>query len=521
MNNRIWVLCAIALAMCVNVQGQGFLKKIGDAVDKASKKMEKVIPKSSDTSKSSDANRKREPSEKKSSNLEEEDFSYDNDINSDVPKSNLFKATSDYELEGERMKQFSQFKTTANTKVIKVEQLNGLLEFGNFSDQRAFVRFDNVLICIDDKGNVVKKWTKEINDIFEMSHMLPRFDSGRILMYEGDGGLSDKAAYICDVNFKVIKKIPHVSGYTYFRDGVAFVHEEITKESKVFTMNNIREVFKFYDVNGNQVFKGLTDPLEGPMGTRTLTDEMAVRPSCEGFIPYFALTGDKKDYVWGFRDAKGKILIPAKYDKVQDFSNGMAAVATSESGSLKWGYIDTKGQMVIEPKFSKVPSRFDKCGLAMVIDKEFNCMFINKKGEVVSKKYKNVSPFNNGLAVMESDNGTELIDSNFKTVSILSRSTGFLERLFDYYRYIDFNINIDQPNPRMEGMFLGDDIYLFKNSRYIRLAKDGNVLMSNLLGPFVNGLAPAAINKNGLEYESIGYVNEQGEWVVKFEQNEF
>jgi hypothetical protein len=49
----------------------------------------------------------------------------------------------------------------------------------------------------------------------------------------------------------------------------------------------------------------------------------------------------------GFIDRTGKVIIPLCFDKVGDFSDGLARFERDGS----WGYIDTSGSVVIEPKF--------------------------------------------------------------------------------------------------------------------------------------------------------------------------
>jgi len=52
---------------------------------------------------------------------------------------------------------------------------------------------------------------------------------------------------------------------------------------------------------------------------------------------------------YGFKDAKGKIIIPAIYDAAGDFSEGLARVnlGFTMSSNGKWGFIDTTGKLVI------------------------------------------------------------------------------------------------------------------------------------------------------------------------------
>lgn len=514
------VLIAVALMTIASpsVQAQGFLKKLGNAVDKAAKNLDKAVSKSSKSEKNSIKSDDRQSSGEDSGNL-----------NSDnVPegkRSNMYDATKgDFDRMGERMGAFANFKSTENTKIVNVENLNGIFELGNYSDNRVFVYTGKKMFCLDNQGNVIKKWVKDINETFEILDAFPHFDSGRIILYEeGEGAALNKTAVIYDTNFKVIKKIPNVERYTYFQNGVAMIHVETRKETnKMLSFDDVKEEFRYIDINGNQIFKNLT--LQDGMGNLRMVKSIAsVHPLCDGLAAYFK-PKDKYNYVWGFRDASGKEVIPAKYDQVQDFCNGMAAVATKESGELKWGFVDTKGQLVIEPKYSKVPSRFDKCGLALVTDKQGNHMYINKKGEIVSDKFGDeVSPFNNGLAIKQSRKYTELIDTDFKSVAVLGNLMGMFSRFNNGNGDRNMNFYFDLTVPAGKGgTFTNDEIYLpVENSGYCLLKENGDVEMSGLAGPFVNGIAPVKLAKNMSEWIGVGYINRKGEWIVKFELNEF
>jgi hypothetical protein len=99
-------------------------------------------------------------------------------------------------------------------------------------------------------------------------------------------------------------------------------------------------------------------------------------------IPY--REGDK----WGFCDRNKKIVIPCKYDDVEDFSEGLAPVELYG----KWGFVDKEGKEVIPIKYDGAGS-FSK-GLACVelygkygyIDKEGTeyFVFVGSLKEVVT-----------------------------------------------------------------------------------------------------------------------------------------
>ncbi len=105
-------------------------------------------------------------------------------------------------------------------------------------------------------------------------------------------------------------------------------------------------------------------------------------------------TGEKKE---GYINKKGEFVVLPSFcvGCAKDFSDGLAAVSTADSGG-KWGFIDTNGKMVIAPQFEKA-TIFSE-GLAKVqLNGKYG--FIDKSGNwVIKPKYDNVSDFNNGIA---------------------------------------------------------------------------------------------------------------------------
>jgi hypothetical protein len=69
---------------------------------------------------------------------------------------------------------------------------------------------------------------------------------------------------------------------------------------------------------------------------------------------------------WGFIDSHGQLVVPAVYEGVGIFSEGLAAVTYEipSSDEDTWGYIDTTGKIVVKPQFS-LAHPFSE-GLAMV-----------------------------------------------------------------------------------------------------------------------------------------------------------
>lgn len=125
--------------------------------------------------------------------------------------------------------------------------------------------------------------------------------------------------------------------------------------------------------------------------------------------------------VWGFIDKTGKLVIPAIYDDVQPFSEGLAAV--EKNG--KCGFIDKNGEEIVPPVYDWV-SDFNN-GFA-IIEKDRKFGFIDKTGkEIVSPIYESMPPsskwylvylssFNDGLAAVRENKKWGFIDKTGKLV---------------------------------------------------------------------------------------------------------
>lgn len=357
---------------------------------------------------------------------------------------------------------------------------------------------------------------------------MPKFDSNRFI--DRQGTLASGTAVIYDQNFQVIKKITNVDAIGDYQDGIAFIsrHEKQGFANKQYNM--------YIDVNGNQVFKSLTESFDAQNLCPTMANMLVLRPKCDGLVAFCQPKESFLQTLWGFRDANGRVVVPAKYTQVQDFSNGLAAVAIGSGFNIKWGFIDTKGNEVIPPKFSVQPSPFDKCGKALVRNKNNENMFINKQGEVVSEKYDGehtqISPFYNGKAIsylMEykdefQNHRLYLVDSNYKHISAIAGEYGPHNKPHtQFHQYFGRDL-FGHPDPERDRfatryghtIFKDNEIYYELYSDRLALLSDkGDIVMYGITGPFSEGLAPVANDKEA------GYVNRQGEWIIKFVPNEF
>jgi hypothetical protein len=78
---------------------------------------------------------------------------------------------------------------------------------------------------------------------------------------------------------------------------------------------------------------------------------------------------------YGFANISGKEITPLKYEQVQNFSNGMAAVKLNG----KWGFVNNEGKEVIFPRYEAfVHFENEKA----VVQEDGNIFYIDKKGRL-------------------------------------------------------------------------------------------------------------------------------------------
>jgi hypothetical protein len=112
---------------------------------------------------------------------------------------------------------------------------------------------------------------------------------------------------------------------------------------------------------------------------------------------------------WGFIDKNDNVVTPCIYDRLNGFSDGVAAVCLNE----KWGFIDKNGNQLIEPRYWQV--RDFKDGIAQVALNTDGIRngFIDKTGEVVIPiKYREISQASSSFYFAELDDTTRHVISS-------------------------------------------------------------------------------------------------------------
>jgi hypothetical protein len=113
------------------------------------------------------------------------------------------------------------------------------------------------------------------------------------------------------------------------------------------------------------------DPAQAKYEKLTSTYEFA-GPFCNG------LARVRKNKKWGYIDTTGSIIIPIKYNEVENFSDGMARVRVGQ----KWGLISSTGKEIIKPTFQEIGPFINDKAKVLLDGTEY---YMNKNGIRVDK----------------------------------------------------------------------------------------------------------------------------------------
>ena len=136
-------------------------------------------------------------------------------------------------------------------------------------------------------------------------------------------------------------------------------------------------------------------------------------------------TGAPETGRYGYVNHNGEMEIKEQFVYAGDFSEGLAAVQVGEGDTAKWGYINKKGEMVIQPVYDYAgPFHQGRASVGIGKYEETRWGFIDRKGQMVIEPHLTMpSDFSeNGLAQVCSgehycsDNKASFIDTTGRTV---------------------------------------------------------------------------------------------------------
>jgi tetratricopeptide (TPR) repeat protein len=173
-------------------------------------------------------------------------------------------------------------------------------------------------------------------------------------------------------------------------------------------------------------------------------DAVATRAEESGFGPYprswdEVLERDRAPVpardggqgLWGYADADGDMVVPARYAEAQPFRDGLAWVRGPQSD--RWSLIDLAGDTVLGPTY--LAARPFSDGLAWVVRDESGWHAVDTTGEVaVPPGFADVRPFHKGVAVVRRE-GWGAVDRTGRIV-VPTRYHGFHTTLADGH-YVD------------------------------------------------------------------------------------
>lgn len=247
---------------------------------------------------------------------------------------------------------------------------------------------------IDEQGTVRTKFVWYYPSI-RLGHK-PQFGGGYCLVAKRIDQV--EYWYIIDKNGNVTANLGKgVNRVTPFnKDGYANI---VIKEGGEFKVMVI-------DGRGREVFPHLSKKPVYPSLYPYILD-----PFYEGLAAF----KDQSSGNWGFINSTGMVVIPAQYEFVDKFSEGLAAVRfkATNSQASKWGYIDRTGKTVIGPMFEKEPGGFSE-GWAVVTKRNDKQVLMDKTGAIVSGEYNSITPFKQGRSIVD---GLYVIDRDMNIVN--------------------------------------------------------------------------------------------------------
>ena len=220
------------------------------------------------------------------------------------------------------------------------------------------------------------------------------------------------------------------------------------------------------------------------------------------------------DKMYGFINKKGEMVIPAKFEKTGNFSDGLAAAYDGDN----WGYINPKGEWAIPPKFEHVKS-FDT-GVA-IVEIEGKWEYINKSGEVLNiAKSEKLYDFHDGVAFFRKGDlvglmntkGEIIVEPKFKKITAFHNGYARFVSQSDQWGIVDTKGNIVvEAKYDAIGSYV-DQVAWVRNGEQLGLVSGDTYTKIDAvkIWDFASGENLTYAQKD----ELIGFMNKKGKWVI-------
>jgi hypothetical protein len=340
-------------------------------------------------------------------------YSLDNAHEEDFVKESLNDVTFKYSLE------INDIKSRAGISATELKSV-GLLEDGVAPAWKQ----DNECIIVNELGNIIVS----LKDLGVNIHSRGRFAGGYLLVETDYIRTVDRKTGFIDKTGKLV--MTPYNHMEYFSDGLAavqiFINDPYGAVGVISKWGYIREDG---DLVIGTVFDKVTSFHEGRAfvrkdGSWFLIDRDGRIVSKEAFKAVNEKGGFSEglaavcavNHRWGYIDRDGNWYIPAQFDAVHDFSEGLAFVCPS--GSNAWNIIDMEGNIVFENIVNNASLEYDLRfvdGWALIREGQDNnrkYRYLSKDGKVLPGPYDEAQYFSERIARVKVGDKEGAIDQN-------------------------------------------------------------------------------------------------------------
>ncbi len=479
---------ALIVVFSTSVSAQSFFDKMNKALDNANKSIDKALD-ATDKALGTDK-KSQEPSKTPKTDSKPANTPSTNQSQSPNTQSNTNKTTP----ATSQTPQVISPHITSKTKIIEVYNAKDVV-VTDFSNNVCFVRDNKTKnwAIVDTLGNFITDY--KFN--FSIYEDVPYF-SNNVCVISGSLNGYKNGVVLINTKGEVIKHLPDISKLSNFTDGVATGFLSVLDKKNSTTYKNVYITKIVYlNTKGETIFPDLSV---------VVPDRSTLKPSLS-YRNGLAIYYDYQKNKWGYINNSGKIIIPAIYNDVHSFSEGLAAVQNNEG---LWGYIDVTGKTKINFSYSNEPTNFSE-GIALIKKRSEDhapyCM-IDTTGKIILQNIDNATPFLNGKAYIDLILPNEqyiahvLVDRNFK---IIKRLDDKFNKKFGAY-----------------GLAFSNEFIYFNPYYGIHVITEfGDILMDGLDSYFYCGRARCRYTEDRSKKRTYGFINTKGELVFYFKEPEF